>query len=205
MTRPAQLLGSFWTLAVGADPTASRLLHDFRLRVETAGEAGFTAMGFWHTDLREIRENTVLGDEAHSGRPWIARSSWNGCWTGSARISAEWSRMRPAPCCSTPPKRSARITSKSATSATIAPTLSAMTEEFGPLCRQAKERGTNVLFEMLPAAFSRAPSLDRVLAICSGSGAENGGIMLDNLHLQRTGNIAAGHRDKRSASGSAGR
>ncbi len=31
------------------------------------------------------------------------------------------------------------------------------------------------------------PTLDRVLAICSGSGAKNGGIMLDNLHLQRTG------------------
>ena len=39
---------------------------------------------------------------------------------------------------------------------------------------------------MLPAAFSRAPSLDAVLAICRGSGAKNGGIMLDNLHLQRT-------------------
>ena len=27
----------------------------------------------------------------------------------------------------------------------------------------------------------------QVLAICSGAGASNGGIMLDNLHLQRTG------------------
>jgi sugar phosphate isomerase/epimerase len=61
-----------------------------------------------------------------------------------------------------------------------------MTEEFALLCRQAKERGTNVLFEMLPAAFSRAPSLDAVLAICTGSGARNGGLMLDILHLQRT-------------------
>jgi sugar phosphate isomerase/epimerase len=61
-----------------------------------------------------------------------------------------------------------------------------LTEEFALLCRQAKERGTNVLFEMLPAAFSKAPSLDAVLAICTGSGATNGGIMLDNLHLQRT-------------------
>ncbi len=43
-----------------------------------------------------------------------------------------------------------------------------------------------VLFEMLPAAFSRAPSLDAVLSIVKGAGAKNGGIMLDNLHLQRT-------------------
>jgi sugar phosphate isomerase/epimerase len=62
-----------------------------------------------------------------------------------------------------------------------------MTEAFVPLCRQAAERGTNVLFEMLPAQFSRAPSLDQVLSITRGSGAPNGGIMLDNLHLQRIG------------------
>jgi sugar phosphate isomerase/epimerase len=42
---------------------------------------------------------------------------------------------------------------------------------------------------MLPAQFSRAPSLDQVLAICRGSGARNGGIMLDNLHLQRTATL----------------
>jgi len=42
------------------------------------------------------------------------------------------------------------------------------------------------LYEMLPAAFSRAPTLDAVLAICTGAGAKNGGIMLDNLHLQRS-------------------
>jgi len=55
MTQP-QLLGSYWTLAVGADPTGDKLcLHDFRLRVETAAKAGFRAMGFWHTDLRENR------------------------------------------------------------------------------------------------------------------------------------------------------
>ena len=42
---------------------------------------------------------------------------------------------------------------------------------------------------MLPGVFSRAPSLDQVLAICRGSGAKNGGIMLDNLHLQRTATL----------------
>jgi sugar phosphate isomerase/epimerase len=62
-----------------------------------------------------------------------------------------------------------------------------LTEEFAPLCRQAAERGTNVLFEMLPAQFSRVPSLDQVLEITRGSGAGNGGIMLDNLHLLRSG------------------
>jgi sugar phosphate isomerase/epimerase len=62
-----------------------------------------------------------------------------------------------------------------------------MSEAFAALCRQAAERGTNILFEMLPAQFSHAPSLDQVLALTRGSGERNGGIMLDNLHLQRIG------------------
>ena len=57
MTQPVQILGSYWTLAVGADPLGEqRCFHDFRVRVETAAKAGFTAMGFWHTDLSEIRK-----------------------------------------------------------------------------------------------------------------------------------------------------
>src|SRR5215470_19525653 len=56
MAKSCQLLGSFWTLAVGADPAGDqRCLHDFREPVETAARAGFTAMGFWHTDIAEIR------------------------------------------------------------------------------------------------------------------------------------------------------
>jgi len=78
-----------------------------------------------------------------------------------------------------------------------------MTEEFALLCRQAAERGANVLFEMLPAQFSRAPSLDQVLAICRGSGARNGGIMR-TLHVQRTGTTPTTSY-ARSASNSPGR
>ena len=57
MTRPVQILGSYWTLAVGADPLGdARRAHDFRDRVEVAAKAGFTAMGFWHTDLLETQQ-----------------------------------------------------------------------------------------------------------------------------------------------------
>ena len=66
MTQPVQLLGSFWTLAVGADPKGEQSCsHDFRLRVQTAGQAGFTAMGFWHTDLRRIREKYSFVEMKH--------------------------------------------------------------------------------------------------------------------------------------------
>ena len=66
MTKPVELLGSFWTLAVGADPLGDqRCLHDFRTRVEIAAGAGFTGMGFWHADILEIRKKYSFKDMKH--------------------------------------------------------------------------------------------------------------------------------------------
>ena len=50
------MLGSFWTLAVGAYPWTGPEYcpHDLRLRVETAARAGFTGLGFWGRDLEQI-------------------------------------------------------------------------------------------------------------------------------------------------------
>jgi sugar phosphate isomerase/epimerase len=189
MTQPVQLLGSFWTLAVGADPMGEqRCLHDFRLRVETAAGAGFTAMGFWHTDIAEIRKKysfaqmrRILDDNGITQ----VEVEWLLDWfcTGPRRAASDEIRTVLLDAAEGLGARHIKIGDLGNDCADVA----AMSEEFGVLCRQAAERGTSVLFEMLPAQFSRAPSLDQVLAICRGSGAKNGGIMLDNLHVQRTG------------------
>ena len=62
MRRPA-LLGSYWTLAVGADiahGSQRHCPHDFRSRVEAAARAGYTGMGFWHDDLRRHARHVRL-------------------------------------------------------------------------------------------------------------------------------------------------
>jgi sugar phosphate isomerase/epimerase len=188
MTQPTQILGSYWTLAVGADPTGDKLcLHDFRVRVETAAKAGFTAMGFWHTDLREnrrklgFREMKRILDGNGIGEIEV---EWLLDWfcTDQRRAASDETRKLLLDAAEELGARNIKIGDLGNDCADVPQ----MTEEFGVLCGEAKERGTNVLFEMLPAALSRAPSLDAVLAICRGSGADNGGIMLDNLHLQRT-------------------
>jgi sugar phosphate isomerase/epimerase len=189
MTQPVQLLGSFWTLAVGADPKGEAYCaHDFRLRVQTAAEAGFTAMGFWHTDLQEIRGKYsfvemkhILDDHGitHIELEWLL--DW--FCTDQRRIASDATRTLLLDAAEALDADHIKIGDLGNDCANVAQ----MTEAFAPLCYQAAERGTNVLFEMLPAQFSRAPSLDDVVAICSGAGAANGGIMLDNLHLQRTG------------------
>jgi sugar phosphate isomerase/epimerase len=193
MTRPTQILGSYWTLAVGADPTGDKLcLHDFRARVEVAAKAGFTAMGFWHSDLRENRTKLGFREMKRildgNGMREI-EVEWLLDWfcTDHRRAASDETRTLLLEAAEALGARHIKIGDLGNDCADAAQ----MAAEFAVLCRQAAERGTNVLFEMLPAAFSRAPSLDSVLAICRESGAKNGGIMLDNLHLQRTATLPA--------------
>ncbi len=188
MTQPVQILGSFWTLAVGADPLGDqRCHHDFRVRVETAAKAGFTAMGFWHTDLVAILEkysfqemkrildgNGIMQIEVEWLLDWFC--------TDQRRVTSDQTRKLLLDAAEQLRARQIKIGDLGNDCADVPQ----LTEEFAVLCKQAAERGTNVLFEMLPAAFSRVPSLDQMLAVVRGAGAKNGGIMLDNLHLQRT-------------------
>jgi sugar phosphate isomerase/epimerase len=191
MTQPVQLLGSFWTLAVGADPLGDqRCLHDLRLRVAIAARAGFTAMGFWHTDLVEILQKYSLQDmkrilDDHGITQIEVEWLLNWFCTDQRRVASDETRKLLLDAAEVLRARHIKIGDLGNDCADVP----RLTDEFGVLCRQAAERGTNVLFEMLPAQFSRAPSLDAVLAICNGAGAKNGGIMLDNLHLQRTGTL----------------
>jgi sugar phosphate isomerase/epimerase len=189
MTKPVEILGSFWTLAVGADPLGDqRCLHDFRTRVEIAAKAGFTGMGFWHADILEVRKQYSFPDMKHildaNGIVNI-EVEWLLDWfcTDARRTASDETRKLLLDAAEILRARHIKIGDLGNDCADVPQ----MTEAFAPLCRQAAERGTKVLFEMLPAQFSRAPSLDHVLAIIRGAGAANGGIMLDNLHLQRTG------------------
>lgn len=189
MTKPLEILGSFWTLAVGADPLGDqRCLHDFRTRVEVAAKAGFTGMGFWHRDMLEIRKKYSLQDMKHildANGIVSVEVEWLLDWfcTGARKAASDATRVQLLDAAEVLRARHIKIADLGNDCADVA----RMTEAFAPLCRQAAERGTNILFEMLPAQFSRAPSLDQVLNITRGAGARNGGIMLDNLHLLRIG------------------
>jgi len=57
------ILGSYWTLAAGTLPLVQEVCdHDFRARVEAASKAGYTGMGFWHSDLENILKSTDFAE-----------------------------------------------------------------------------------------------------------------------------------------------
>src|ERR1700688_221849 len=172
LLKPVEIIGSFWTLAVGADPLGDqRCLHDFRTRVEIAAKAGFTGMGFWHADILEIRKtrsfkemkqifdaNGIINIEVEWLLDWYC--------TDARRAASDATRVLLLDAAEALGARHIKIADLGNDCADV----SALTQEFASLCRQAAERGTKVLFEMLPAQFSCVPSLDQVLAIIRGAG-----------------------------------
>jgi len=66
-------------------------------------------------------------------------------------------------------------------------TLDRMVECFAELCRQGRERGINVLYEVTPRPFSRINTIEEALMLIRQADAPNGGLMLDLWHLVRMG------------------
>ena len=62
MAGDVDLLASYWTLAVGAEPHTDHeySTSSFRERVESAARAGFTGIGVWHSDLDYTLQKSSL-------------------------------------------------------------------------------------------------------------------------------------------------
>jgi sugar phosphate isomerase/epimerase len=145
-------------------------------------------MGFWHADILEVRRTYSFNDMKHildaNGIVNI-EVEWLLDWycTDARRAASDETRQLLLDAAEQFGARHIKIGDLGNDCADVPQ----LTEEFALLCRQAAERGTNVLFEMLPPQFTRARSLDQVLSIARGAGAGNGGIMLDILHVLRSG------------------
>ena len=184
-----------------------RCFHDFRLRVETAAKAGFTAMGFWHADISEIRKKysfremkQILDDNGitHIEVEWLL--DW--FCTGERRAVSDADPRAAARC-----RRSARRTSHQ--DRRSRQRLRGGSADDGGIW-PAVPPGRGARHERAVRNASRRRSRVRPRSIrcwrsAAASGAKNGGIMLDNLHLQRTAHAARGHRPQDRARHSAGR
>ena len=184
------LLGSYWTLAVGAYPWTGpeHCPHDFRLRVETAARAGFTGLGFWGRDLQHVRKSYSFADMKRilddNGIVDI-EVEWLLDWYYTDERRAASDQMRKFLLDAAQALGARHIKVADLGNDSIA--LPELTEHFAALCADAAARGTRVVFEYLPPPLSSLRTVDEVLELTRGSGAANGGIMLDIWHMVRSG------------------
>ncbi len=184
------LLGSYWTLAVGAYPWTGpeHCPHDFRLRVETAARAGFTGLGFWGRDLEQVLKTYSFEDMKRilddNGIVDI-EVEWLLDWfrTDERRVASDQMRNLLLNAAEALGARHIKVADLGNDSVA----LPEMTEHFAVLCAAAAARGTRVVFEYLPPPLSSLLTVDEVLKLTRGSGAANGGIMLDLWHMVRSG------------------
>jgi len=178
-----ELTVAYWTIA-GAfpwvEPEYSRF--NFRDRVEAAARAGFCGLGIWHSDLDHILKKQTLQEMKRildgNGIKYLELEflvDW--FMDGELKRQSDF-------------RRNKLLTAAGELQATQIKvgdffrrkcSLPQITEAFARLCQEAAEHGTRVAFE--PMAVSMINSLQDCRAMIEGSGAKNGGIVLDLWHV----------------------
>lgn len=186
MAAKVELLASYWTMAGRALPHTDREYSpfDFKDRAEAISRAGFRGMGIWHSDLEHILKRRSLKDIK-------TILTDNGLKHLELEFLGDWF-------CDGEEKQESDVRKKMLMEA--AEVLGAhhikvgdfykkktpmpkLIESFAELCAEARERGTRILFELMP--FAMVDSLAETMEMVKGSGAKNGGIAWDMWHIAK--------------------
>lgn len=186
MAKKIELLGSYWTLAGGAEPHTDREFSpiDLKERVAVASRAGFKGFGIWHADLAHVLQKYRLKD--------IKRIlDDNGIKHIELEFLTDWFRDDERKKQSDGVKRmlfdaaeilGARHVKVGEFTRSECP-MPRMTEAFAALCKDAENHGTRICYEMMP--FSTIDSVEKAVELVSGAGAKNGGICFDLWHIAK--------------------
>jgi len=183
-----ELLASYWTIAGGAQPHTDRDWSplDFRDRVRAAARAGFAGVGIWHTDLAHTLERRTLRDmrrilEDQGIRHVEVEFLTDWFMHGERRKQSDATRKMLMDAAEALGARHIKVGDFFKEACPMA----RLIEEFAKLCREAAERGTRVVFELMP--FASVDTLEGALEMVRGAGAGNGGIILDTWHVAKLG------------------
>jgi sugar phosphate isomerase/epimerase len=183
-----ELLASYWTIAGGAQPHTNRDWSplDFRDRVAAAARAGFTGIGIWHSDLAHTLESRSLPEmrrilEDHGIRHVELEFLTDWFLDGERKKQSDATRKMLMEAAEALGARHIKVGDFFKEPCPM-PRLA---EAFAELCGEAAERGTRILFELMP--FAMIDTLEGALEMVRGAGAANGGIMLDTWHAVKLG------------------
>ena len=189
MTKPVELVASYWTLAGGAEPHTDHEYSSFSFqdRVSAAAHAGFNGFGIWHADL----EHTL---KTHSLRDMRRTLDDHGMTHIELEFLVDWwfrDGERRAAC-----EQRKRLLLNAAVALgahhikvgdflnTPCP-MPQLIDSFAVLCAEAAEHGTDVLFELMP--FANIHTLAAALELVEAADASNGGIIIDLWHMVKLG------------------
>lgn len=188
MTTHIDLLGSYWTLAVGAEPHTDHeySTSDFKQRVQSAAQAGFTGIGLWHADLEYTQQKyslkemrRILDDYGIKHVELEFLTDW--FLDGEAKQRSDIQKQKLLTAAEQLRARSIKVGDFIRQPCPMP----RLIERFAGLCKEAESYGTSIGFEMMP--FCIIDSLESARALVEGAGAKNGGIFLDLWHIVKIG------------------
>jgi sugar phosphate isomerase/epimerase len=186
MTIAVDLLGSYWTLAGGAEPHTDKDYSpwDFKDRVEAAARVGFKGVGIWHSDLantlkkRNLKEiKQILDDNGMKNVELEFLMDW--FLDGEKKKESDIAKKFLLDAAESLGARHVKVGEFVRSNCPMP----RMTEAFAALCKDAANRGTRIVYEMMP--FSTIDSVEKAVELVEGAGAPNGGICFDLWHLAK--------------------
>jgi sugar phosphate isomerase/epimerase len=184
MTTNVELLGSYWTLAGGAQPHTDKEYSpfDFKDRVAAAARAGFRGFGLWHADIAHILQKRSLKDmkqilDDHGIKYVELEFLTDWFFDGEKKQQADATNrmlLEAAEALGARHVKAGEFVRNNIP-------MPRMIETFSALCADAANHGTRILYEMMP--FSNIDSVEKALELVEGAGAPNGGIVFDLWHI----------------------
>ena len=189
MTKQVDLLASYWTLASGAAPHSDHEYSaaPFAERVAAAARAGFTGFGIWHADLEHTLRSFTLDDMHHiledNGIKQVEIEFLSDWWLtpGERRTASDAARRMLFDAAAKLGARQVKVGDLFDSPVE----LPELIEGFAALCKDAREHGARILFELMP--FARIKTLEDALTLVESAGAPNGGIAFDLWHIVKLG------------------
>jgi sugar phosphate isomerase/epimerase len=179
-----ELLGSYWTLAGAVHPHSETEYSpfDFRDRVAAAAKAGFKGIGIKETDLEYILQRRSLKDMKHiiedHGMTHVELEFLTDWFLdGEKKRKSDKTKLMLLKAAEALEARHVKVGDFD-NQTTPMPKL---IQSFSSLCKDAADFGTTILFELIVDGMIK--TLPETLEMIDGSGAKNGGIMIDLWHI----------------------
>ena len=192
MGADVELVGLYWTVSGPVDVHTGRewSLFDWADRCAEASKVGFDGLGLWHADLQHVLETRSLGEMKQvfddNGLRYLELEflmDWFLDEDDERRRASDEIRELLLHAAGELDAHHVKVGNIPGIPAEIP----RLTERFGELCAEAAQRtDAKIVYELMPFDVN-VNSLDTVLQVVGGAGAENGGIAIDTWHMSKLG------------------